>query len=102
MNISVKMNRPAARRVSAAVPLAIMAALLFVGCGYARQVREDVPPRAVPAARLAQTLNPDAGKNRKVVAGLDGEAAKNTGAAYAKSFGKESKQADPSTATSGL
>ncbi len=64
----------------------VAGAALLGGCGYLRQAREDVRPTAVPAVQLAQTLNPEAGKNRKVVAGLDGAVAKNVDAAYVKSF----------------
>jgi N-methylhydantoinase B/oxoprolinase/acetone carboxylase alpha subunit len=66
--------------------LAFAAAASLGGCTYLTQVREDVQPAAVPAMKAAQTLNPDAGKNRKVVAGLDGRAGANLSTTYAKSF----------------
>ena len=62
------------------------AAVLLSGCSVFRQAREDVKPQAVPAMVAAQTLNPEAGKNRKVVAGLDGAAAKNVELGYVNSF----------------
>lgn len=70
---------------AAAVVLTILA---VSGCGYLRPARDHVPARAVPAMIAAQTLNPEAGKNHKVVTGLDGTVAQNVNASYAKSFVK--------------
>ena len=61
-------------------------ASLSGGCAYLSQARDHAEPTAVPAMQAAQTLNPEAGNNRRVVAGLDGGASKNVGTAYAKSF----------------
>jgi len=80
--MSKQTNSPALGRVFLA--LALSASL--GGCTYLIQAREDVEPTAVPTMRAAQTLNPDAGKNRKVVAGLDGRAGANLSTTYAKSF----------------
>lgn len=56
------------------------------GCTYLQQTREDVQPVAVLSMRTAQTLNPDASKNRKVVVGQDGRASAKVSEAYVKSF----------------
>lgn len=56
------------------------------GCGHIVQVRDSVEPIAVPNMLAEQTLNPDAGHNRKVVAGLDGTAATNVAKGYSDSF----------------
>ena len=85
----------------------ILAAALAVGtsflggCGYMRQARDNVAMAAVPAAERAQTLNPEAGRNRRVVAGLDGEAAKRVSESYAKSFSPE-EQKPPSVTFMGF
>jgi len=60
-----------------------------VGCGYVRQAREDAQPNAVREMRVAQTLNPDASKNHKVVAGLDGTAASKVNESYTKTFDRK-------------
>lgn len=76
-------NRRAAGTVAL---LAIAVSAAVGGCTYLKQAREDVKPQAVPAMHAAQTLNPDASKNRKVVAGLDGNAAASTVKSYDKTF----------------
>jgi len=74
-----------------------LVASLSTGCGYLLQARDNAVPTAVPSMRYAQTLNPEAGKNRKVVAGLDGNAAQNVSDSYANSF--ERKAETDSTAS---
>lgn len=64
----------------------LVATTLSSGCGYLMQARDNARPTAVPAMHAAQTLNPEAGKNRKVVAGLDATTGKKVGDGYAKSF----------------
>ena len=67
----------------------LAAASLSAGCsrmGYLRQARDDFDFAAVPEMKAAQTLNPEAGRNRKVVAGLDSKVAQNIHEGYAKSF----------------
>ena len=54
--------------------------------GCLTMARDNVVPTAVPAMQMAQTLNPEAGNNRKVVSGIDGIAASNVSDAYAGSF----------------
>jgi hypothetical protein len=71
---------------------ALAVTALGSGCGHLRQARDQAAPYAVPTVRAEQTLNPEAGKNRKVVAGLDGSAAVNVGEGYAKSFEREQGQ----------
>jgi hypothetical protein len=61
-------------------------ASLSSGCGYLMQARDHAVPAAVPAMQASQTLNPEAGKNHKVVAGLDGTVGKKVGDSYAKTF----------------
>lgn len=81
--MSIQMNH----RKSGFVGLLLLAACsLSGGCTYLTQVREDVPPVAVPAMVEAQTLNPDASRNRKVVAGLDGRAGQAVVTGYTKTF----------------
>jgi hypothetical protein len=77
--------------------LTILAAAFAVtalgsGCGHLRQARDHADAYAVPTVKAEQTLNPEAGRNRKVVAGLDGKAAQNVGEGYAKSFEREEGQ----------
>lgn len=74
------------------VVLVLAATGLAGGCTYLSQARDEVVPAAVPSMREAQTLNPDAGKNRKVVAGLDGRAGAKVSESYAKSFEKQQGQ----------
>lgn len=71
---------------------AFTAAALGSGCGHLRQARDHADPYAVPTVKAEQTLNPEAGRNRKVVAGLDGSAAVNVGDGYAKSFVRQEGQ----------
>lgn len=74
----------------------LAAAALTAGCSrmsYFQQAQDYPQYTAVPAMRAAQILNPEASKNRKVVAGLDAQVAKNIHETYAKSFIKaESEQ----------
>jgi hypothetical protein len=42
-----------------------------------------------PAAESAQVLNPEAGKNQRAVAGLEGNVAANVNDGYVKSFEKK-------------
>lgn len=80
----------------------LFASLLSTGCGYVRQARDHVEPTAVPAMMAAQTLNPEAGRNRKVVAGLDGKAAASVNDAYAKSFQRQKAQVGATEGFQGL
>jgi len=74
------------------VLVAVLATALGSGCGHLRQARDHADPYAVPTVKAEQTLNPEAGRNRKVVAGLDGNAAKNVETGYAKSFQRSEGQ----------
>lgn len=78
-----QMNR---RNAGTLALLVFAASTLGAGCTFLTQAREDVTPVAVAQMKENQTLNPDASKNRKVVAGLDGRAAANTNTSYTKSF----------------
>jgi len=69
-------------------------ASLSAGCGYLIQARDHANPVAVSAMRDAQTLNPEAGRNRKAVVGLEGSAGGNVGNAYATSFVSEETRLD--------
>lgn len=83
------MNAPSIHRsFSLLLAAAVAGASLLAGCGYLRHTRDNVEPKAVPAMKMAQTLNPEAGNNRKVVAGLNGAAAVKVSDAYVKSFEK--------------
>lgn len=62
-------------------------ASLSAGCGYLMQARDHAQPVAVSAMKDAQTLNPEAGRNQKAVAGLGGAAAGKVNEAYVQSFG---------------
>ncbi len=74
-------------RVLVTILAASFAATAFAsGCGHVRQARDHASPYAVPSVMAEQTLNPEAGRNRKVVAGLDSGAAANVHAGYVKSF----------------
>lgn len=80
------MKKQMKRSSSGTLALLVVSGSVVAGCTYLKQTREDVRPVAVPAVQEAQTLNPDASKNRKVVAGLDGHAAVATVAGYTKTF----------------
>ena len=81
----------------------VAVAFLVSGCGYLRQTNDTFYMDAVPAMREAQTLNPDAGRNHKVVTGLDAVAAQNVNESYEKSFIKaESTQKSAAAAFLGL
>jgi len=69
------------------IAVAACVASLSSGCGYLMQARDHAEPVAVSAVIESQTLNPEAGRNQKVVAGLSGDAAQNVNDAYANSFG---------------
>jgi hypothetical protein len=71
---------------------ALAATALGSGCGHLRQARDHADAYAVPTVKAEQTLNPEAGNNRKVVAGLDGIAAQKVGEGYAKSFERQQGQ----------
>jgi len=66
--------------------MAIGAGICLGGCSYTSGGRDYYDMYRAPAAAEAQVLNPEAGKNRKVVAGLDGPAAERVNASYTKSF----------------
>lgn len=74
------------KRLAFGLPVALAFAATLAGCTYLKQTREDVQPVAYESMKQNQTLNPDAGKNRKVVAGLDGRAAAKLSTSYSKSF----------------
>lgn len=74
------------KRLAFGLPVALVVASTLAGCTYLKQTREDVQPVAYESMKQNQTLNPDAGKNRKVVAGLEGKAAVNLSESYTKSF----------------
>jgi hypothetical protein len=75
---------------------AFAATAIGSGCGHLRQARDHADAYAVPTVKAEQTLNPEAGKNRKVVAGLDGKAAAKAGEGYVESFGEEQGQSTES------
>ena len=75
---------------------AVAAAAFGSGCGHLRQARDHADPYAVPTVKAEQTLNPEAGKNRRVVAGLDGVAGQNVADGYAKSFVRQEGQSTSS------
>jgi hypothetical protein len=74
------------------IAAAFAATALGSGCGHLRQARDHADAYAVPTVKAEQTLNPEAGNNRKVVAGLDGIAAQKVGEGYAKSFERQQGQ----------
>ncbi|MFN2376859.1 MAG: hypothetical protein ABR538_10000 [Candidatus Binatia bacterium] len=86
------------RRLAGLWVLAMAATSMLGGCAYLSHMNENAKPNAVPAMRQAQMLNPDAGRNRKAVAGLDGKVAANVQDGYAKSFQKQTT-AQRATAT---
>ncbi len=65
---------------------ALVLGVVSTGCGHLVQARDSVEPFAVPSVMAEQVLNPEAGHNRKVVAGLDGTAAQNVAKGYTDSF----------------
>jgi hypothetical protein len=65
---------------------ALVVAITSIGCGHLVQARDSVEPFAVHSMVAEQTLNPEAGHNRKVVAGLDGTASANVAKGYTDSF----------------
>lgn len=66
--------------------VAACTALLLAACSGALVKPDDQFGNAVRAAMAAQTINPDASRNTKTPAGLDGAAAKSTMDRYEKSF----------------
>jgi len=63
------------------------ASLLLSGCGgYLLQSKDMYGMYRAPQTAQAQILNPEAGKNQRVVAGLDGPAAEQVNASYVNSF----------------
>jgi hypothetical protein len=84
------------KSMTAAIGVSILAISLS-GCAHIRQARDHVDPIAVPQMRYEQTLNPDAGKNRRAVAGLEATAAANAYDGYSKSFIRS-----PGTSTQGF
>jgi hypothetical protein len=99
MNINCQ---PSLRSMSGGLLVALAAAALLGGCGYTRQARDVYVMRAVPEMQASQTLNPDAGQNRKVVAGVDGAAAKQISESYNKSFERSAQSGKASESYSGL
>jgi hypothetical protein len=75
---------------------AMAASVVGSGCGHLRQARDHADAYAVPTVIAEQTLNPEAGNNRRAVAGLDGTAAKNVGDGYAKTFVRQEGQSTQS------
>jgi len=72
--------------------LALVAGALSAaaGCGYVHSGTKDhYDMWRAPTAAHAQVLNPEAGKNRKVVAGMDGPAAEQVNKSYVKAFDRE-------------
>jgi len=61
---------------------------LLGGCGYLRQSQDTFVMDDAPRVTKSQILNPDAGRNPRVVAGLDAAVAKNVNESYQKSFVK--------------
>lgn len=82
--------------------LAVVVGSALGGCGYIRTARDDVPMVTAPAVARMQTLNPEASKNTKVVAGLDSQAAANVSQSYADSFKRESQQESAAATFLGL
>lgn len=89
------MNHPSmtTTRRLARLALACMAALLAAGCVAPGAVRFQATPRydsqfgeAVRAARLAQTINPNAGRNTDPVSGIDAQSADSAIDRYHESF----------------
>jgi hypothetical protein len=91
------MSMHSGSRISlAGLAAALVCGGLTAGCGHLMQARDHVEPLAVPVMMQEQVMNPEAGKNRKVVAGLDGNAAANVSESYSKTFIKTEKQSTTS------
>lgn len=90
------------RRLAGLRVMAMVATSMLGGCAYLNHMNENAKPIAVPAMRQAQMLNPDAGRNRKAVAGLDGKVAVNVQDGYAKSFQKQTTAQRATASFSGL
>jgi hypothetical protein len=70
--------------------VALLAPVFAGGCiSYFRQSRDYFDFQAKPEMVRQQVLNPEAGKNRKVVAGLDGPAAAVVNESYVKGFDRQ-------------
>lgn len=75
------------------------------GCLAIHTARADLKGSSVVAATKSQILDPGAGKDRRVVTGMDATAAKNTSEGYAKSFerqGGAERAVDTFTGLSGV
>ena len=73
-------------------PMLLMPALgvaLLAGCLAVHTARQDLKGSSVVVATKSQVLDPGAGKDRRVVTGMDATAAKNTSEGYAKSFERQ-------------
>ncbi len=69
------------------VAIAVASPLLLAGCGgYLKQGKDMYDMYRAPQTAQAQILNPEAGKNQRVVAGLDGPAAEQVNTTYVQSF----------------
>jgi len=90
------------RRLAALWVVAMAAVSTLGGCAYLNHMNENAKPTAVPAMRQAQMLNPDAGRNRKAVAGLDGKVAAHVQDGYAKSFERKSTAQRATASFAGL
>src|SRR4029079_16037890 len=65
---------------------ALAGVTLLGGCGYLRQSQDTFVMDDAPRIVRSQILNPDAGRNPRVVAGLDAVVAQNINESYQKSF----------------
>lgn len=86
MNIGI-----AKRTTGRMITIAVAGALLAPGCAYLKQSKDHFDMYRAPAAAQLQVLNPEAGENRKVVAGLDAAAADQVKAAYVRSFERQAE-----------
>ncbi len=78
---------------------------VLAGCLAIHTPGTDLKGSSVVAATKSQILDPGAGKDRRVVTGLDATAAKNTSEGYAKSFerqGGADRAVDTFTGLSGV
>jgi hypothetical protein len=86
-------DRKVSRDMERVLAIAVTMALAVTsGCGYLRLARDNVPMTAAPEVARLQTLNPEAGRNPKVVAGLDAQAAVKVQESYVKSFERTDTQ----------
>jgi hypothetical protein len=94
-----------ARMAGRSLGLVVAGTMLLSGCGgFLIQAKEDYWMYRAPVVAQSQILNPEAGKNRKVVAGLDGPAAEQVNHAYVQSFEREAetKAADTFSGLAGI